>query len=490
MHRILRRFPHVLVTAAAIASAIVLALPAHASADSSRVKQLNIVLLHGASSSAADMQPLQDGITDQLSEYVAEWKKANPGFKVQLNVLNRSYPNMVDTATWGRNIADTVNKRFPNLDNLILIGHSMGGKSAIYAVSHNLSGIGDRTSLVITINSPIRDLNSYYITGGGKVMDYYKTNFFMSDQGLVTSVASYDSSADGLAVSKQHRWLALISASTAPTSTIFSYVSGIDPAPRDMDDGLVPFTAQYADGADVIYYGVHKHGEVTSLQDVADLVAGNILDYVFGKEVQLSNFVDGGKFSHNADWLLGNDSWTNTVGEWSGNSSVIKHTNTSFTKWQTWEDTIGERNPNIPRSSFSVKRTSLPVLSGVIEARWLNPNDPSDARIYVKTRAAPRSTVSAQAGIYLVRFLPPGMLRSYSEVRISGGTPLTDITSVKWTSMDPRDLRITISSTAQSPFRWFTAEWRVYGTITVKRDIIGSIPSQPEGALLETASVY
>ena len=103
-----------------------------------QVKELNFVFLHGAGGNSCSFQLLADTIKEQLPAHILDYEQANPGTKVQADTLLRCYPNDVDIQTWAQNIADNINKYFPNKKNLILIGHSMGGKAALYAVAQNI----------------------------------------------------------------------------------------------------------------------------------------------------------------------------------------------------------------------------------------------------------------------------------------------------------------------------------------------------------------
>ena len=90
--------------------------------DSTHIKELNFVFLHGAGSNICSLQLLADAITEQLPEYILGYEQANPSTKVRVDTLQRCYPNNIDIATWANNIADSINKNFPNRKNLILIG--------------------------------------------------------------------------------------------------------------------------------------------------------------------------------------------------------------------------------------------------------------------------------------------------------------------------------------------------------------------------------
>jgi hypothetical protein len=101
----------------------------------------------------------------------------------------------------------------------------------------------------------------------------------------------------------------------------------------------------------------------------------------------------------------------------------------------------------------------------------------NDCRLYIRTRAAPRSTVRVNWTTLRQGMLAAGNARDYYEVKIITGTPLTSITGIGWATDNPLDLRISMSS--QSPFRWFKAEWRAYHRETCKRMVIDEMSSRP-----------
>ena len=167
------------------------------------------------------------------------------------------------------------------------------------------------------------------------------------------------------------------------------------------------------------------------------------------------------------------------VGEVIASSGSLEHKNQSYIKWQEWEDVVGECPSGVKRSSHQIRRVSLPVLTGVKEWHWFSPDNPEDCRLYLRTRAAPRSSVKVDWSIYQQGLLPEGMERGHYEVEIATGTPLTRVTQVSWVTNDPRDLRMRIWSEAESPFRWFKANWRVYSKESRYRKVIEEIPGQP-----------
>ena len=451
-----------------------------APANPVQVKELNFVFLHGAGGNSCSFQLLSDTILEKLPAYALDYEQANPDTKVQANTLLRCYPNNVDIKTWANNIADTIDKHFQNKKNLILIGHSMGGKAALYAVANNVGGLADKVAMVVTIDSPIKSLQQYYFSGGTSVLDYYRAVGLVSDQGVTNSIVYYDSSQDGKLVGQTKHWLAFIAAESAPLSEQFN-VGGIDAFPRDMDDSIIPISAQYSDGADVIYYGEHSHNDFASQDEVAGFMAEQILHYIFGGSIECSVLAKSGTFEHQAGWLPGTDSWDDVIGEVLVSSGSVQHWNESYTKWQEWEDVVGEVTPGDRRSSCQVRQVKyLPFLASVKEARWLSPENPEDCQLYIKTRAALRNHVRVNWSIYRCGLLPSGTKRDHYEVEIATGTPLTDIRHVSWATADPQDLRLQIGSEAESPFRWFQARWRVYFKESRQRKVIDEIPAQAQ----------
>ncbi|MFC2069674.1 esterase/lipase family protein [Chloroflexota bacterium] len=439
--------------------------------DVPQVQELNLVFLHGAGGNICSFQLVEDYLCKHITEYSTAYERANPGTKIRINTLKRCYPGYMDIETWSANIVESIDEYFPGKDNLILIGHSMGGKTALYTVANDIGGIADRVAMVVTINSPVKGLNRYFVTGGGSVYDYLQALWHLLDQGVSTSVAFHDSSEDGNWVSTNKHWLAFISGESAPLSKQFD-VAGVDPWPRDMDDGLVPLSAQYAEGADVIYYGDYGHSDFSKIDEVAGFIGDRILSYIFSDYMEFSAFSRSGTFMHKADWLLGTDQWQDTVGGIPTSSDTIVHKNESYSKWQEWEDIVGECPARAIRDNYYVSRVSAPFLSGIQEARWLSSDNVDDCRLYLRTRAAPRSTVQVNWSIHMQGLLLPGSKRDYYEVKIVSGTPLTSIKDISWETDNPLDLRVRVSSEAQSPFRWFKSEWRVYSKETRKRKII------------------
>jgi pimeloyl-ACP methyl ester carboxylesterase len=445
-----------------------------AAASQAQVKELNFVFLHGMGATSASVQSLADTIEEEARAYVSAYQQANPGTAVRINTLQRSYPKDVDVAAWAGNIADAVKKHFAGKRDLILVGHSMGGKAALYAAARNIGNIGDLTALVVTINSPVKSLNDYYVVGGGSVTDYIRVSRVITDNGVAGSLGSYDSSADGKLVGTGKHWLALVSAESAPLSPQFEF-SGVDPYPRDMDDVLVPISAQYADGADAVYYGEWGHSAFSDNPSLTTNIAGRILSYVFGGEIPTGVLGPSASVEHRAGWLPFPYHWEDRGGESAGPSGIISHSNRSFFKWQQWEDIVGSCTPGNRPAAYWFHRDSLPVLSSASQVRWLNPDDPADCRLLIITRAAPRSQVRVRWNIRQHQPLPPGVDRDHYEIKVSNGTSVAGISGAAWLTGDPDDTRLQVSSSAQGPFRWFRADVSLYRRHMVSRNLIDQI---------------
>jgi len=451
---------------------------AAADTNSYQVKELNLVFLHGMGGTTCTLQNLSDWIEESLPSYALLYEQAHPGIPIKLNMLARCYEGYVKIDEWANNINESIDTHFKEKDNLILIGHSMGGKTALYAVANNIGGLADKVAAVVTINSPIKRLGDYYAPSGGPVVNYCSTVLLGSDEGVCTSVTNYDSTTDGKWVAENKDWLAFISAENAPLSPKFDR-AGVDVWPRDMDDGVVPISAQYADGANVVYYGEYGHSEFGTNDDPSEYLANQILNYVFGFPLECCLPYRNGIFEHNSDWLLGTDYWGDIFGEELVAEGVLRHFNASFFKWAQWDETIGELIPGETRSSVLIRQTSLPLLTRIKAVRWVADSTPADARVSLNLSAAPRATVEAKWAVYRSPLLPEKARRAYCEVHITDGTPLVGVTRIDWLSEDTRDARVRVWSEAQSPFRWFKAEWRTFYYENRILKLIDKIPTMP-----------
>jgi len=353
----------------------------------------------------------------------------------------------------------------------------MGGKSALYAVAHNIGGLADKVAMVVTINSPVKSLYQYYIVGGGSMTDYCQA-WYRLDQGACESIAYYDSSPDGEWVGQNSHWLAFISSEVAPLSEQFDY-GGVDTWPRDMDDGIVPVSAQYADAADVIHYGEHGHSDFGALPNVAQFIADQILRCLFGEPIECSVFARSGTFEHQASWLPGTAHWNDVVGEVLASSGRVQHRNESYFKWQEWEDVVGDCPAESQQSSYEISKVGgLPWLTSVKESRWLTSDNVQDCRLYIRTRVAPRNSIQVDWRIYERGLLPVEGSRAHYEIKITAATPLANVMDASWITDEPRDTRLRMWSEAEGPFRWFDAEWRIYLKESRQKKIIDKLPGE------------
>ena len=451
--------------------------PAQGQEELTRVKQLNFVFLHGAGGNACSLQFLSDTILEQIEPYILAYEEANTGIDIQVDIMNRCYPSDVDVRTWANNLADSIGRHFPDKRNIILIGHSAGGKAALYAVANNVGGIMERVAMVVTINTPIKPLGEYYITGGASVTDYCRARWLGADEGICDSISNYDSSKDGGWVAENKHWLAFVSSEFAPSSDQFDF-GGVDVWPRNMDDSTIPISAQYSDEADVVHYGQYGHSDFNESDVVASFIAEQMLDYIFGGTIECSVFVRNGTFEHKANWLPGTDYWEDTLGGVLVDSGRLENFNESYFWWEEWQDVVGECPEGSLRSNYQVSAVNPFIFfTGVGDSRWFVSHDSRDCRLLIRSWAAPRNRVKVDWEIYRQGLLPEGVERDHYEVEIVTGMPLTNIKYVSWLTDDPRDVRLRIISQAESPFRWFEAEWRVYAKEPRERQIIDELLS-------------
>jgi len=447
--------------------------PATHAATTVQIKELNFVFLHGAAGNSCAMQLLSDSITAKLPNFIAEYERENPGIKIQVDSINRCYPNNVDINVWANNIASSI-KNYIHPNNLILIGHSMGGKTALYMTAHNIGNLADKVAAVVTVNSPVKNLSQYYFPGGAS---YWQAAWLIpQDHGVIGSLVNYDSSADGAWVSTHKHWLALCSAESSPMSKQFD-VSGVDPLPRDMDDSIVPISAQYAEGADMVYYGEHGHSDFETDPVVASYQAEFILRYIFGGTIEYSVLDDQGSFKHTAGWMPVAYRWNDTIGEFPIQTGTLVRKNNTF-QWQNYEDIVGQSTISEERSSFETKLTSIPVLSALLEANWASVENVVDARLLLRTRAAPKTSIRVDWVINGYEEVE-GRIRDHYEVEIDTGTPFTAIEDTQWVTDNANDFRLEINSQAEGPLRWFEASWRTYHQEYFPRKVIDEMAITP-----------
>ncbi len=441
----------------------------------SHTKDLAFVFLHGMGGNPGTLQGLSDNIFDKLPGYVTDYGQTHPGVSVayEEESLNRQYPNYTDLDTWAKNVAESIRKYFP-YNNIILVGHSMGGKVALYLTSHDIDGLASRIAAVVTVNSPVQHLAEYYATGGSDA--WQVATMITEDEGVLDSLKDYDSSADGLWVAQNKRWLAFVSAEPSPTSPDFDR-NGVDLEPRDMDDGIVPISAQYAEGADVVYYGVHAHSSVGSEPAVAETLATTILDYVFGRDVAFSVLADSGTASYDAGLMPSTYKWQEVAGEVPLLRGELTYRNDSLFRWRSQEYVVGDAVLDGRRSRFRVSDRSLWLVSGVSKTAWVSGTE-ADGRLVIRVFAAPKSAVRVSWEI--TGYQPKPVERDRYEVRQYGGTPFTGVADVKWADTDSDDFRLQITSHAQGPVRWLKLDWKTYYKQTSSGYVIDGLPFADE----------
>ncbi len=462
-------------------------LPAYVRAEMPvMVKTLNFVFSHGAGGNSCTQQLLTDTLSERIPSYIQEYELANPGVKVEFNVLNRCYPNDVDLDTWAVNLAESVDQYLPREGSIVLIGHSMGGKAALYGVAKSIGSLADRTVLVVTINSPVPPLNKYFMSGGASFQDLCRAAMVVrADRGVCNSVATYDSYADGDWVARNRHWLAFVSGEDAPLSAQFNY-GGMDMYPRDMDDGALPVSAMYGEGADVVYYGQHGHSDFGNSAEIAEFLIEQILKYLFGGDIECSVMTRQGSFGHRAPSGIGKEYWADILGDVLGGRGSVWHWNPSYIRWQEWEDIVVPplaSYEEATRSRFSISKVGCSaVFTSLEEARWLEPDNADDCRLYLKTSAAPRNSVRIDWEVYLQGRLDAGLKRDRWEIEVTEGTPLSEVHRAAWLSDDPGDVRVLAFSRAEKPFRWFEANWRIYYKEHRWRKAIEDVPAVPRPA--------
>jgi hypothetical protein len=446
------------------------------SVPSYKNKELNFVMLHGAGGTACGLQNIGDTITDMIPLYVESYKKDHPTTKITFNILNRCYPANVDMETWAQNIGESINEYLPGKRNLILIGHSFGGKSALYSVAHNIEGLKDKTLLVVTINSPIKPLNCYPVSGAPNAIDLCKARFINSDKGVCSSLANYDSTEDGRIVSEEKHWLALVSGENTPGSDSFNY-GGIDPYTWHCDDGVIPISGQYTEDADTVYYGEYYHSDFHEFEELYITVSETILNYIFGTaENGYSVLSREDSFTHKSDWWLGKDTWSDILGDTLAKEGATWHFNDSYMQWREWEDVAGGW-PFVGDAKsryYTTLSSSSGPFTNIEETRWFDPANIEDCQIYIKTKAGPRQYVQVDWKIYQ-QSLSQDYARDHYEIEIEEGTALTAITRATWLTDNERDLRVSVQSQAESPFKWFKAICKIFVKEPRYRNLIDDI---------------
>jgi parallel beta-helix repeat protein len=260
---------------------------------------VNMVFVNGWNGKATDMANVVTAIGNDLAAYA----QSNANTFVEYNYLNKDYGNNY-LADWAsvidQNIEDWDTSAGARHKNLILVGHSFGGKAIIYAVDHT-SQLKDYTKEVVTINSPIKPLLYYYTILG----------MFTSEAVFITWVGAhilgfkmleaawdamtYDSTTDAQNIVSDYKieWLAFVSGEEHPAEigtdnwgSPFSFLTLL--FPWDMTDGFLPMQAEFLPGvSDTVYYGVKNHCALGSDPDAYNTIAENIVNTLFGTTIEV-----------------------------------------------------------------------------------------------------------------------------------------------------------------------------------------------------------
>lgn len=454
-------------------------------------KELNLVFLHGMCGNPSAMEPLKNRLIDsELPPRIEEYEGSHPGVRVTINWWNPQLSNNVNIGTWAQEIATYINEHLPDKRNLIFICHSMGGKSAIYAVRHNKGGLQDKTLAVITINSPIERLDHFETTGGGHLIYEWchskglleQLSGGCEDKGICDSVAHYDSRNDANWVATNKHWLAFISAESHPKSGDCDIPVFGDLLPRNMDDSIIPISAQYTPEADSVFYGKYCHSALHQNHDARVFMAKTIARYIFGEVIKCGHLFRSGKFSHKSGVYVGtppipSEHWEDVEGDALACSGIYSHMNRKTLFIKHWKDKKGCTCPNQQeRSSFEVEKASgCDPWTGIDWEKWAS-DDPHDCRISIKTYAGFRNKIRVNWKVYHKGLLPPSSERDHYEVEVTRADKFTGIDEVRWVTDDPLDCRIRIDSWALQERLWIEIEWRVYCKKKIRRQLIEEIP--------------
>ena len=246
-----------------------------------RPSQYNLVFLHGWMGEPVDFSHLAASVRSELEKRLPVGRDLIPDCS-----------NTEDVDTWAQSITAAIPDSW---SNLILIGHSMGGKAALRALAHNES-LAERTAMLISINTPYRDLQRY----NRSILTLCGARTLMTnDRGACSSLAYVDSCNFDAGAVINHRGIpvvALVSCELRASSRecdlidflqehIPGYIAeDIANLPSDMfpnhrDDGVVPLDAQACPGMTVIPYG-------QSLNYCHSDCTGRALDVVVAKIVR------------------------------------------------------------------------------------------------------------------------------------------------------------------------------------------------------------
>jgi hypothetical protein len=439
--------------------------------------ELNFVFLHGAPGEPLSMTPLRDTLASKLKSKIAVYEQNNPGMNIQVNTWIPNLDNDESVSSWADNIANFVNDSLPDKENLILIGHSMGGKSAIYAVYNN-SGLKAKTLSVITINSPIEKMSNYKPITGYNIWENFCDAWLngqthdtgTGDNGVCASVAHHDSRDEARWIAQEKHLLMFISGELHPNSgqcdlpPEFPIFDGL---PRDQDDNLFPMSAQCVPEADVVYYGPYCHCALQDQDPAArNFMAETIASYVFGDLIGCSVLVREGNYDHKSAWGVETATWEDIRGDvltcegsW---HRLCRSAPACF-----WNHQIVGCNPcpvGDERSRYEVYKSYPSDLWAFVDTYdWESSSDVNDCRIYFDARAESDNRLTVNWAVYRKGLLPCETPRDHYEVRvIDCNSHTTGISWARWETVNANDCRIRISSYAWEGTFWLSIGWQVY----------------------------
>lgn len=273
-----------------------------------------IAFFHGLGGNLTSNIPLINEINQQFN---------NSG--IVLKFLNPQLPNDVNLNSWSQNIAislkDWIEQNLQYNPRIVIVGHSMGGKAALYAAAHDDQGIFNYVESIITINSPIKNLGRYklftYMWNGLVVSLIAKKYLHSFKTASIIDIRDKDSSIDAKkwVIDEKKDWMAFISGENYPSDPSYdlkTMLGEVDPFPREMDDGIVPIDAQYTENAIIEYYGSYDHQSMINNQIVVKNLASIIVKYCFGEFINVSKFYEKGENTHIT--ILPKE-WTDIVGD-------------------------------------------------------------------------------------------------------------------------------------------------------------------------------
>ena len=222
-----------------------------------------IFFLHGWLGESDDLVPLARRVLHLWSNQ----GKITSDLRLDLN----GFPNNLGLERWATNIAQRIRNRLKDMSDtgkVIIVGYSMGGKAALYAVGHNISDIRDSIDVIITINTPYHDLAEFapalLTKAACQAAHFWKRT---PDRGACEDLVHHDSTDTVRTIQDETDIpiYALASSEDMPlslscNSPIMS--SPVDPYAWYLDDGNVPLKAQSVEGVKTIYYGNFCHWDL------------------------------------------------------------------------------------------------------------------------------------------------------------------------------------------------------------------------------------